>query len=141
MQIFLIYITIMVLLLMVMETLAVAALVLFNGILDSKYYEKLSIKTFSNYMWYPVGLLLVASYFTAMLDFYTWAWLDYVIIFAHTVLHVVFAILLTIALVRFADIPFKYSRQYLFARSALYFSVVFEALALGAFVVCCVKIF
>lgn len=131
----------MVLLLMVMETLAVAALVLFNGILDSKYYEKLSIKTFSNYMWYPVGLLLVASYFTAMRDVFTWFWLDYVIIFAHTVLHAVFAILLTIALVRFADIPFKYSRQYLFARATLYFSVVFEALALGAFVVCCVKIF
>lgn len=131
----------MVLLLMILETLAVAALVLFNGILDSKYYEKLSIKTFSNYLWYPVGLLLVASYFTAMRDVYNWFWLPYVIIFMHTVMHAVFAILLTIALVKFADIPFKYSRQYLFARAALYFSVVFEALALGAFVVCCVKIF
>ena len=131
----------MVLLLMILETLAVAALVLFNGILDSKYYEKLSIKTFSNYLWYPVGLLLVASYFTAMRDVYNWFWLPYVIIFTHTVMHAVFAILLTIALVKFADIPFKYSRQYLFARAALYFSVVFEALALGAFVVCCVKIF
>ena len=126
---------------MILETLAVAALVLFNGILDSKYYEKLSIKTFSNYLWYPVGLLLVASYFTAMRDVYNWFWLPYVIIFMHTVMHAVFAILLTIALVKFADIPFKYSRQYLFARAALYFSVVFEALALGAFVVCCVKIF
>ena len=126
----------------IMETLAVVALVLFNGILDSKYYQKLSIKAFSSYLWYPVGLLLLASFFTALLDFNPdWAWLDIAIIFSHTVLHAVFAVLLVVAVVKFENIPFKYARQYLFSRAALYFSVVFEVLAIGAFVVCCVKFF
>ena len=125
----------------IMETLAVAALVLFNGILDSKYYEKLKIRTFSSYLWYPVCLLLLATFLTAMLDVYVWPWLDIAIIFAHMVLHAVFSVLLVVAVVKFEDIPFKYARQYLFARAALYFSVVFEVAAIGAFVVCCVKFF
>ena len=124
-----------------METLAVAVLVLFNGILDSKYYEKLKLQTFSNYVYYPVYLLIAASFLTAMRDVYDWSWLDTATIFAHTVLHAVFAVLLTVAVVKFADIPFKYSRQYLFARAALYFAVGFEVLASGGFVVCCVKVF
>lgn len=126
----------------ILEVLAVSALVLFNGILKSKYYEKILIKTFSNYLWYPFCLQILAGFLSAMLYFYpTLPWLDAATIFAHTVLHMVFTVLLVIALGKFAGIPFKYSRQYLFARAALYFSVVFEAMALGWFVVCCVKVF
>ena len=127
---------------MIMETLAVFALVLFNGILDSKYYQKLSVLAFSRYVNYPLALLIVSGFLTVLPEMdATWSWLDAAIIFAHTVLHAVFAVLLLVAVVKFSDIPFKYARQYLFARAALYFSVVFEVLALGAFVVCCVKVF
>ena len=131
----------MVTFLIIMELFAVVSLVLFNGILDSKYYEQLKVQTFSHYAYYPAYLLIVATFLTAMSDVYVWAWLDTAVVFAHTVLHAVFAVLLTIALVRFADIPFRYARQYLFARAALYFAVVFEVIALGVFVVCCVKVF
>lgn len=130
----------MVILLTILETLAVVFWVLFNGILDSKYYEQLKMRTVSQYVYCPAYLLIAATFLTAMLDMYGWPWLE-VVIFAHTVLHVVFAVLLVVAVIKFADLPFKYAKQYLLARAALYFAVVFEVLALGVFVVYCVKLF
>ena len=129
--------------LIIMETLAVAALALFNGILNSKYYENLADKSFSGFLWYPVGLLVFSTIFTATHNFYgaELDWLGDAVIFFHAALHAVLASMLIVAVVRFADIPFKYARQYLLARASLYFSVVFEVVAMGVFVICCIKVF
>ena len=125
----------------ILETVAVAMLVLFNGVLDSKYYERLRIKAFSEYMWYPVGCLLVATFLAALSDVYTsWGWLFPALMVAHSLLHVVVVMMLSIALVKFKDIPFRYSRQYLYARATLRFAVLFEVFAFCAYELCYIKI-
>lgn len=127
-------------LLTILETVAVAMLVLFNGVLDSKYYERLRIKAFSEYMWYPVGCLLVATFLTALADVYTsWGWLVPALMVAHSLLHIIVIIMLTIALIKFKEIPFRYSIQYLYARATLRFAVLFEVFAFCAYELYCVK--
>ena len=124
------------------ETLSVAALVLFNGVLNSRYFEKLPIKPLENYLWYPVGLLILAGYFTAMRDFCPqWEWVRAAVVIGHTMLLFVMGVLLTVVVGKFSEISFRYERQYLYARAMLYSSLVMTTIAIGVYGVCYAKFF
>jgi len=124
----------------ILETLTVAALVVFNGVLESKYFNKLRISGFSDYLWWPVSLLLIATFLTALAGIYSsFTWLMPSMMLAHSLLHIVLIIMLTIALVKFKEIPFNYTRQYVLARASLFFATLFEVFAFCAYEVYCVR--
>ena len=125
--------------LLVLETLAVLALMIFNGVWSSKSKKEFSVDDLPELLQIPFYLLL-ATVFLSVLPQHGVDWKHFMptIIVMHTMLLFVNGVFLILALTKFADIPFKYAKQYLFARGALYFAVVFEGFALGAFVACCV---
>lgn len=115
---------------------------IFGTALRNNNYKGLSLKLFDRLICYAM-ILYVASVFVTALPLVGVCW-DYqnaAIIAVHTAYHFVTGVFLLFALVKFADVPFSYDKQHLLARGALYFSFVFEALALCAFAVCCVLLF
>lgn len=117
-------------LVIISETIAFAALILFSGILDSKYYESKKIRHLTRFIWLPAIILLVILYPDAPIqdsDKLGCPWL-------HIVYDLLMIGLLVYAYKKFSQLRFNYSRQYLFARGALYWSVIFIVIAIGALI-------
>lgn len=116
-----------------LEVLAVVSLLIFNGILESKYYEKMPIKAVSEGVTYAcIGLTAVFIVRYMQLSGLTWFWLPIALLCAHLVLNIVMVVVLFVAWKKFSALPLKFAKQYLLARAALGFSVVFEVLTLLA---------
>jgi hypothetical protein len=124
------------------ELFTVIALLVFNSVLCNGGYERLPLKVFSKLICYSLVLYVISSMITALpAAGIVWSYQSVAIIAAHTVFHFITDVLLLFALVKFADVDFRYCGKHLIARGALYFAFVFEALALCAFVICCVQVF
>lgn len=107
------------------------ALLIFSGILDSKYYEKMPIKAVSDGATYACMALTAVFIIRFMqMSGLSWAWLPVAMFCGHLVLNVLMIVVLLVAWKKFSVLPLKFARQYLFARGALGFSIVFEVLAL-----------
>lgn len=116
-----------------LEVLAVVSLLLFSGILDSKYYEKMPIQAVSEGVTYAcMGLTVVFIVRYMQISGLTWSWLPIALLCAHLVLNIVMVVVLFVAWKKFSVLPLKFARQYLFARATLGFSIVFEVLTLLA---------
>ena len=124
------------------ELLTIIALMIFGSVVRSDKYDHLPLKVIDRLICYLMMLYVAADLLTAlsMLEV-GWNYLNVAIIAAHTAYHFVSGVFLLFALVKFSDIPFSYAKNYLFARGALYFAFVLEALALCAFVICCILVF
>ena len=124
------------------ELFTVVALVVFGTVLRNHRYEQVPINICDRLICYAMILYVAAAFLTALpLVGAEWNYQNIAIITAHTAYHFVVGVFLLFALVKFADVPFRYEKSHLLARGALYFAFVFEALALCAFVVCCVLVF
>ncbi|MBQ7633723.1 MAG: hypothetical protein IJS88_06395 [Alphaproteobacteria bacterium] len=124
------------------ELFTVVALVVFGTVLHNHRYEQVPINICDRLICYAMILYVAAAFLTALpLVRAEWNYQNIAIITAHTAYHFVVGVFLLFALVKFADVPFRYEKSHLLARGALYFAFVFEALALCAFVVCCVLVF
>lgn len=119
--------------LIILEVFAAASFVLFVGVLDSKYYQRLHVE----------GLSIARDYVTALLVLMCcliglehgreplpeWNF-DLISKWIQLVFHVSMVGILAYSTVQFYKTRFKYARQYLLARATLYFSITFEVLAL-----------
>ncbi len=132
----------MVYFLTITELLSVIALFVFESVLNDQKGKSSPFKIISMLIVFPFVLYLAAEFLTVLpILGVTWSYQSMVLIAAHTAFNFMMTMLLLVALVKFDSIPFNYDKQYLVARGALYFSFVFEILALCAFVVCCVMFF
>ena len=124
------------------ELCTVIAFMVFGTVLRNNNYESIPYKVCDRLICYAMMLYVAAAFLTALpLAGVVWTHQNAAIIAAHTAYHFVSAMFLLFVLVKFADVPFSFAKQYLLARGSLYFSFVFEALALCAFMVCCVLYF
>jgi len=132
----------MVYFLIIAELCVIAPLSVFYVVLHNEKYEHFPLKIFSKMLRYAVMFYIVAvaaavfSHVGLVWDFHC-----IVGITAHTAFNFVAGMALVLSLIKFSDIPLMYTKQYLIARSALYFAFVFEVMALCAFVICCVMFF
>lgn len=124
------------------ELFTVIAFMVFGTVLRNHRYEQIPIGIFDRLICYAMVLYVAATFLTALpLVGVESSYQNIAIIAAHTAYHFVTGVFLLFALVKFADVPFRYEKSHLLARGALYFSFVFEALALCVFVICCVMYF
>ena len=114
----------------VLEVLSTFSFMLFVGILDSKYYEKIVCNNLSRLsegllvLILCIGAIIGAKYNNIMVvsDSVFWS--------LQMIFHLLIGISLACGAKSFQKIKFKYYRQYLMARSALYFSFTFETITL-----------
>ena len=124
------------------ELFTVIAFMVFGTVLRNHRYEQVPLGIFDRLICNAMVLYVAATFLTALpLVGVEWTYQNAAIIAAHTAYHFVSAMFLLFVLVKFADVPFSYAKQYLLARGSLYFAFVFEALALCAFMICCVLYF
>ena len=117
-------------LVIIFEVVTMVSLIIFSGILDSKYYESKKIRYLNKTLWVPAVLLLIALYPEAQINndnHINCPWL-------HVAFNVAQIGSLAFAYVKFSQLTFNYSRQYLFARGALRWSIVSEVLAVGTLI-------
>ncbi len=114
----------------VLELVAVCALVLFDGVLDSKYYERKPIKGLSSEIYWSVALMVLTAvvwilhtYQGIISDALVWA-------ITQLVFHVWLIFVLAKAYKAFYNLSLKYSLQYCFARFFLSLSITMEGLSL-----------
>jgi len=105
-----------------MEVLAFAALILFGGVLDSKYYERKPIKYFDWLTWGLIGLALAIVMLSAEGDINKFN--------MRLVWHLSMVAVICYGLYKFQKIDLKYDRQYYFACSFLFVAIVFEVFAI-----------
>ena len=124
------------------ELFTVIAFMVFGTVLRNHRYEQVPISICDRLICYAMVLYVTAAFLTALpLVEVEWSYQNIAIIAAHTAYHFVVGVFLLFAMVKFADVPFRYEKSHLLARGALYFAFLFETSALCAFVICCVLYF
>ena len=109
------------------------SLLLFNGILDSKYGKKMPISMVSEGVTYVcMGLTAVFIIRYMQISGLSWFWLPIALLCAHLVLNILMVVVLYEAWNSFSALPLKLTKRYLFARAMLGFSIVFEVMAILA---------
>ena len=114
-----------------LEMLAVISLSFFEGIVTGRYYEKQPLKKVAeglSYAYCALTLVLILSGISLLPV--SFSWLAPTILGGHLLLNLLMITLLLSAWKKFSRLPLQFDKQYLKARSALNFSVAFEALAL-----------
>lgn len=114
-------------LLIIFEALTILAICLFVGIMESKYYQKISIDGSGFVVNVLITLLLLLIFGKGLLETETLpSWFPSFYKAAHCLLQL-FSVLFINYLIRiFFLTQFKYARQYLFARAALISSIVLQ---------------
>lgn len=119
---------------LILEVVAVAALILFDGVLDSKYYERKPINGLSTETFWALGLMMLTGfvwfsqkYGNMMTDVSS-----YLLLLAATQLafHMWLIYILVKAYKAFFAMEFKYDFQYYVARFFLFLSITMEGLAI-----------
>ena len=105
-----------------MEVLAFFALILFGGVLDSKYYERKPIKYLDWLTWGLMGLAFAIVMLSAESDINKFN--------MRLVWHLSMVMVICYCLYKFPKIDLKYDRQYYFACYFLILMICFEAFAI-----------
>lgn len=118
---------------LILELVAVAALVIFDGVLNSKYYEKKTVKGLSTETYWALGLMMATGFVWASHRYDgapSWT-LGYMLLQAVTQLsfHVWLIYVLVRAYKAFFKLEFEYDFQYYVARFFLFLSITLEGLA------------
>ena len=114
---------------LILELVAVCALVLFDGVLDSKYYERKPIKGLSTEVYWTMALLALSTIF-CVLHTYQETLDELALAITQLVFHVWLIFVLAKAYKAFSNLSLKYSLQYCFARFFLSLSITMEGLSL-----------
>ncbi len=114
-----------------LEVVATISLVLFNGVLDSKYYER---KPIGLDTWCYLSLFALAAIgmIYVMQRSSVFPWLYYWVLaqaFVQVLYHVIMCITLIKALNKFMRLELQYAVQYYLARFCLFFALTLEILA------------
>ena len=118
---------------LILELVAVAALILFDGVLDSKYYERKPINGLSTETFWALGLMMLTGfvwssqkYGNMMTDVSS-----YLLLLGASQLafHMWLIYILVKAVKAFGNLEFKYDFQYYVARFFLFLSITAEALS------------
>ena len=112
------------LIIFVLEVLALFSLIMFAGVLDSKYFERKPIKLLDWGIWGLIGFALAALMLSVE------GILNKEIM--REVWHSAFVCLVCYSWYKFPRLGLKYARQYNFARFFLLSTIVFETLAIVA---------
>ncbi len=119
---------------LILEVVAVCALILFDGVLDSKYYERKPIKGLSTETCWALGLMLATGFVWALQTYsgVEWDALGFTLLLAATqcAFHVWMIYVLVRAYKAFLNLNLAFDIQHYIARFFLFLSITMEGLAI-----------